>query len=66
MTRISAAKTSAAEVAKAARDESYWRNRGLEIRRQWRDSFDQIAELESLDGDADGIPDVFQRDDSGR
>ncbi len=32
--------------AKATRDEAYWRQRGLEIRRQWRASTDRISELE--------------------
>lgn len=31
----------------AARDETYWRNRGLEIRQQWREAADRIVELES-------------------
>lgn len=29
------------------RDEAYWRNRGLEIRRQWRESADRVTELEA-------------------
>ena len=33
-------------VANAARDEAYWRNRGLEIRRHWRESADRVVELE--------------------
>ena len=33
--------------AQATRDEAYWRNRGLEIRRRWRDAADRVAGLES-------------------
>lgn len=33
-------------VAKAMRDEAYWRDRGLQIRRHWRESTDKIVELE--------------------
>jgi hypothetical protein len=33
-------------VAQATRDEEYWRNRGLEIRRHWREATDRIVELE--------------------
>ena len=32
--------------AKAIRDEAYWRQRGLEIRREWRAAADRISELE--------------------
>ncbi|MEO8195593.1 MAG: hypothetical protein ABI689_02605 [Thermoanaerobaculia bacterium] len=32
--------------AKAVKDEAYWRNRGLTIRKQWRESADRIVELE--------------------
>ena len=38
--------TTADAVAQATRDENYWRNRGLEIRRRWRESSDRIVELE--------------------
>ncbi len=31
---------------KAVKDEDYWRNRGLTIRKQWRESTDRIVELE--------------------
>lgn len=33
--------------AKSAKDEAYWRNRGLTIRKQWRESTDRIVELEA-------------------
>lgn len=33
-------------VAKQTQDETYWRNRGLEIRTRWRESTDRIVELE--------------------
>lgn len=33
--------------AKAAKDEAYWRSRGLTIRKQWRESTDRIVELEA-------------------
>ncbi|MEO8276410.1 MAG: hypothetical protein ABI639_09325 [Thermoanaerobaculia bacterium] len=44
-----AAATSAeiAALDQAAKDESYWRNRGLEIRKHWRESFDRIGDLEA-------------------
>lgn len=32
--------------AEEARDEAYWRNRGLALRKLWRESTDRIAELE--------------------
>jgi len=38
-------------VAQATRDEAFWRNRGLMIRRQWREAFDQISELETKAGE---------------
>lgn len=43
-----AAATPAADAAaaKAVKDEAYWRSRGLEIRRRWRESADKITELE--------------------
>jgi hypothetical protein len=41
-----AADTTAASPATAERDEQYWRNRALEIRRRWRDSSDEVQELE--------------------
>jgi hypothetical protein len=40
------AKTSGDAAAKAARDETYWRERGLSIRRHWREATDRIVELE--------------------
>jgi hypothetical protein len=42
----SSTQTAADAAAKAARDEAYWRNRGLDIRRQWRAAADRITELE--------------------
>lgn len=34
-------------VARAAADEKLWRERGLEIRKRWRDAADRVPELES-------------------
>jgi hypothetical protein len=42
-----AASPATAAVAKAERDEVYWRERGLEIRRRWREAADRISELEN-------------------
>jgi len=39
------ASTPASDAAKLTQDEAYWRNRGLEIRRHWREAADQIAGL---------------------
>ena len=48
----SAPETSAvAAAAEAARDEAYWRERGLKIRRQWREAYDSISELETKAGE---------------
>jgi hypothetical protein len=33
-------------VANATRDEAYWRERGLDIRRRWREAADRVTELE--------------------
>ena len=35
-----------AAAAKAVRDETYWRERGLEIRKNWREAADHVVELE--------------------
>lgn len=42
----------ATEGAATVRDETYWRHRGLEIRKQWRASADRITELQS---EAEGL-----------
>jgi hypothetical protein len=34
------------ETAEAVRDEQYWRNRALDIRRRWREVADEVQELE--------------------
>lgn len=39
-------RASADAAAKAVKDEAYWRDRGLAIRKQWRESTDRIVELE--------------------
>lgn len=42
----------ATEDGATVRDEAYWRNRGLEIRKRWRSSADRITELQ---GEAEGL-----------
>ncbi len=41
------AKAVGAAADDSTRDEAYWRSRGLEIRKEWRDAADRILELEA-------------------
>jgi len=41
------ANTATGKAEAAARDEEYWRSRGLDIRQRWRDAFDRTKELET-------------------
>lgn len=47
-TEESTAKAVDEAIANATRDEAYWRERGLDIRRRWREAADRVTELEGM------------------